>query len=198
MQSGRIATTPAIATRCFCPPERRFGDADILRPEAHVLLDDRGDDLIVRILKDHAGFLPDLPDIFLALRVHPVDPHRPLRGEEQRVHVLCEGRFSGSVVAEDRDDRALLHIDVDSVDCPDLLIVLLVFRVFYIIESKFYGLDNSHNMSPFCSSEASGSGRKLPMIVQISSRPSFVSAENATTFVPFFTSRPSRITFRAF
>ena len=124
--------------------------------------------------------------------------HRPLRGEEQRVHVLCEGRFSGSVVAEDRDDRAFLHIDVDSVDRPDLLIVLLVFPVFYIVESKFYGLDNSHNMSPFCSSEASGSGRKLPMIVQISSRPSFVSAENATTFVPFFTSSPSRITFRAF
>ena len=130
-------------------PDLLCRDSDIFRSESHVLLDDRGDDLIVRILKDHAGLLPDLPDVLLTLRIHPVDPHRSLCGDEQRIDVLREGRFSGSVVSEDRDDGALLHIDVDAVDGPDLLVVLVVLTVLYIIKSKLNGLDNSHILTPF-------------------------------------------------
>ena len=72
--------------------------AEIFRSEGHILVHHGSDDLIVRVLEDHAGFLPDPPEIALSGRIHVIHPHRPSGRNKQRVDLLGERRFSRSVV----------------------------------------------------------------------------------------------------
>ena len=95
--------TPAMATRCFCPPERRWGawrvnsamptaasasstrrrissagNAQILRGEGHVLLHHVGNDLVIRVLEHHAHAAADLQQQGL-VRWCPCPLHTPCR-----------------------------------------------------------------------------------------------------------------------
>ena len=88
--SGSIAMTPAIATRFFSPAAQVVGDpvgkvfdpddpegfmhpvvdrllikAKVGRAECHVLLDGRGEDLVVRVLEDDPDKLAHLADVLL-------------------------------------------------------------------------------------------------------------------------------------
>src|SRR5699024_11018244 len=69
-----------------------------------------GDDLIVRILEHHTGFLADLPDIIALCRVHMIHPHGSLRGDQQSVHMLGQGRFPAAVVAQHSNKLPRLDI----------------------------------------------------------------------------------------
>ena len=122
-------------------------NAHVFRAESDILLDDRSDNLVIRILKDHTCLLPNFPELRLLGGVDPVDPHSPLGREEQSVHVLGECGFSGSVMSEDRDEISFFDVNRDIINCPHLLNVVLILTVFQIIKCKLDRLDNSHFFS---------------------------------------------------
>ena len=84
-------------------------DTQILRPKSNIILDDRGNDLVVRILEDHAGGLTDVPEVFFILRIVAVDEDRSFCRQKQRVDQLCQRRFAGTVLSDDRDKTALFN-----------------------------------------------------------------------------------------
>ena len=106
--SGDRASTPASATRCFCPPERRghargdlvFRHTVVFQPEGHVLAHDRGHELVVRVLKHHADFAPQRPAVGGVGSVHAVDGQRAVLQRQQGVEVLDERGFAAAVVPE--------------------------------------------------------------------------------------------------
>ena len=97
-------------------PDLLGGDSDILRSESDVFLDDLRNDLIVRILKHHSGLSADLPQILLVFGVKSVYPDSSLSGKQERIDMLGESRFSGSVVSQYRYELSRLHIEVNAVD----------------------------------------------------------------------------------
>ena len=101
------------------------GDAQVLRGEGHVLLHHVGNDLVVRVLKDHAHPLADGEKVPLVLRVHPL--HQNLAGgrEQDGVHGLGQGGLSGAVVAQHRHEAALLNGEGDPVQGVFRLLALL-------------------------------------------------------------------------
>ena len=98
--------------------------AVVFKAESHILLHNRRDDLVIRILKDHARVLTDIENEVVVLRVHPADPNRAASRHIQRVEELGQRRFAAAVVAENRQKLALLHAHAHLIDR-----VLLRFRV---------------------------------------------------------------------
>ena len=88
--------------------------ADVLRAEADILLDDGCDDLVIRILEDHAGFL-------FILRIAATDEHGSLTRQVETVNQLCQGRLAGTVVAEHTHEAPGLDGQVDVIQGPGLL-----------------------------------------------------------------------------
>ena len=84
-------------------------DAEIFQTEGNVFLDDGGDDLVVRILEDHAGPLADLPDQLFFTGVVSADDNIAFCGNKQGVEQLGHGGFAGSVVAEDSNKLTRLN-----------------------------------------------------------------------------------------
>ena len=58
---------------------------DVLRSETDILLDDGSDDLVIRILENHTGFLSDVPDFLFILRIAPADEHGTLTRQIETV-----------------------------------------------------------------------------------------------------------------
>jgi len=102
---GLIARTPAMAMRCFSPPDRARGrrravllhadgferetdalpdlfprHADIFGAERHVVLHDGGDHLVIGILKDHTRVFADLEGLFIVRSVHAEHFHLARNG----------------------------------------------------------------------------------------------------------------------
>ena len=106
--------TPAIATRCFCPPEqvrrmlaqlihadlaesRIHAAADLLRRDAevfgakrHIVLHDVCDDLVIRVLEHHADVAAHINDA-PPRRCRSRRPSRAPRPDKDSVHVLLQG-----------------------------------------------------------------------------------------------------------
>jgi hypothetical protein len=89
------------------------GDTQVLRAETDILLDDLPDDLVVRILEDHTGFLPHLPEILCIVRIHAVYADRSACGEKKGIDVFCQRRFSGAVVPQHCHELAALYVEVN-------------------------------------------------------------------------------------
>ena len=81
--------------------------AQILRCEGHVVLHHVGDDLVVRILEDHAHGAADVQELVLVGGVHVPDPDLAGGGQEDGVHVLEQSGFAGAVVAQHGHEAAL-------------------------------------------------------------------------------------------
>ena len=91
------------------------GHAKILRPEGDFLIHHRGDQLIVRVLEDHARRLPDGKLVFLFCRIHPGD-FQPAGGWRiQRIDQPGKGGFAAAVVPEYDNELPFLHGKVDAV-----------------------------------------------------------------------------------
>ena len=84
------------------------GDSQILGAECHVIFHNRRDELVVRVLKDHAGALANRVGALALGGVHAANLHLPLIGNEQRVQMLRERRLPRSVAAEDAHELAAL------------------------------------------------------------------------------------------
>ena len=172
-------------------PDLICRNSDILRTEPDILLDHRSDDLVVRILENHTRLLADFPYLFLPGGINLVDPHRPLGRHEQRVHMLGQSRFAGTVVSEDRNEITFLNIKGHIIDCPDSFDLAVILSVFHIVKAQLYSFNDSHSRLLIFQI-------RFLIMVQISSRPSLVSAEKAMTGVPGAVPSSWRIVLRAF
>ena len=119
---------PATAIRCFCPPERRFVHSDclqaflhalfnllrrnteVLRTECHIILDYGCNDLIVRVLKHHAGGFSDVKKPVIVRRIHSEHNDTSSGRQQKRVDMLCKRRLAGAVMTENRNELASLDI----------------------------------------------------------------------------------------
>ena len=124
----------------YALPDFLCGNTHIFGAEADVLFNNLADDLVVRILKDHAGCLADVPEQRLILCVQAVHPDCSLCGKQKRVDVLCQSGFSRSVVAENGDKLAGLDIQRDIIDSPDGTGRISLFIALYIIMNQFADL----------------------------------------------------------
>ena len=78
-------------------------NAKIFRPEGDILLRDRCNDLVIRVLKYHPACAADLIQQRLVRRVHPGNKHTPARRKQDRVKMLEQRGFPGAVMTQDRD-----------------------------------------------------------------------------------------------
>ena len=63
-------------------PDFPGGHTYVFRPETHILFYHRGYNLVVRVLKDHAGHGADIPKPLCLSRIHILNPNGPLRGSQ--------------------------------------------------------------------------------------------------------------------
>ena len=103
------------AFQCLFHPLFEFfrRHAHIFRAEGHVLFHRGADDLVVRVLENHAGVAADLPDRVGFLRVAPGEEHRAFRREQDRIDVLNHRGFTGTVMAQNRNEITLFHVERD-------------------------------------------------------------------------------------
>ena len=86
-------------------------DAEILGREGYVILDDVGDDLVIRILKDHAHRGAHRQKVILVRRVHAVDIHLAAGRQQDGVEVLGERALAGAVVSQHGHERATRDLE---------------------------------------------------------------------------------------
>ena len=107
-------------------PDLLRRQADILRAKADILLHDGRDDLIVRVLENHAGRLTDRQQILFRCRLLPVDPHRPFRRCQKRIEMLRQRGFPGAIVPQNSHKLARRNRQIHMIHCPKGLIRLIV------------------------------------------------------------------------
>ncbi len=121
-------------------PERRVDPladlrarhAEVLRGEGNVVLHYVGDDLVVRVLEDHAHGAADGDQLLLVGRVHVLDPNLALRGDKDSVHVLGEGGFAGAVMPQHRHEAPLFDLEVNA---PEGLFLLIGIGIVYVFKT---------------------------------------------------------------
>ena len=81
-------------------------NAHVFKPERDVLLDYGGDNLVVRILKNHTGLLTNAPYMLVLGRIHAADKHSARGWNIERVQQLGQRGFAAAVMPENRDKLA--------------------------------------------------------------------------------------------
>ena len=120
------------------------GYPHIFRAEADILLDHRAYDLIIGILKYHAGFLPDGKSILFLGGVASVHQDITPCRIEYCIYVLCESGFAGAVSPENGDELAFFHRQIYTINSPgDGRHIALIITA-YIIKAKIMCLNDSH------------------------------------------------------
>ena len=59
--------------------------AEVFQAKGDVFLHNGGDDLVIRVLKDHADLLPDVPDALFVAGIHAVHHDAALLGQIKAV-----------------------------------------------------------------------------------------------------------------
>ena len=101
-----VGRMPAKFIHPHCPkaflhslPDFFRRNAKVFRPESHIFLDYLSNDLIVRVLEYHAGFLPHIPEIFLFRCVLPVHPYCTFRRIKDCIDMLSQCGLAGTVMS---------------------------------------------------------------------------------------------------
>ena len=92
--------TDVLETLGHALPQLSCGNAEVLGPEGNVVFHNRRDELVVWVLKYHAGALTNRVGVLALGGVHAANLHLPLIGNEQRVQMLRERRLPRPVAAE--------------------------------------------------------------------------------------------------
>ena len=90
--------------------------AEVLRRKGDILLDDGGDDLVVRILEHHADLLAHIVEVIFVAGVHPLDQHRARFGQQNGIEMLCQRGLAAAVRAQHGDKLAAPDVNADAVD----------------------------------------------------------------------------------
>src|SRR5439155_469759 len=88
-------------------------EAEVLRAEGNVFLDDRRHQLVVGMLEDHPHDLPYAPGVRRVAGGDAVDRDRATAWHEQRVEAFGERALAGAVVSDDREPLAAAHVHGD-------------------------------------------------------------------------------------
>ena len=138
---ARMAMTPAMATRCFCPPESRWGACWRVIVHAHrrQCLVHPTADLLRAPRPDSPGQRPHLPPPhwprsgypgsgtpcppcagypagpFLVGGVHAVHIHLAAAGQQDGVKMLGQGGLATAVVAQHRHEAPRFNVQRDAV-----------------------------------------------------------------------------------
>ena len=119
MQAGFMATTPAMAILLFLSSRKQvrrlssefshihiaegfiYSAADffrfhskVLRSKGDVIFNDGRNQLVIGVLKYHAGRLPYVPDVIVVGSIKSIYVYDAFRRQKQSVEVLCRGGFS--------------------------------------------------------------------------------------------------------
>ena len=87
----------------------RAGNAQILRAEGHILFHHVGNDLVVRILENHAHVPADGENPILVGGVDAADVDLAAGGKQYGIEMLGQGGFPAAVGSEDRHKASLLN-----------------------------------------------------------------------------------------
>ena len=91
--SHRFQTLIHPLPNIFC------GNTQIFWTKSHIFFYNCADDLIIRILKNHAGLLTDIPDICIRSGIHVIHPQSSLCRHQQTVDMFCQRGLSASVMS---------------------------------------------------------------------------------------------------
>ena len=141
-QHVRSRTRIAQHIHCFqgivyAPMYFLGGHTKVFGPEAHILLDDRGDYLVVGILEYYPDLLSYIQRPALIRRVHAVHGHAPLVRNDKGVHELRHCGFSASVMTDDGNEFAVKNIEAYTLQ---RLSFGAVIGVFYILNTNHIDL----------------------------------------------------------
>ena len=88
-------------------------EAQILRPEGHIFLHHRGDDLIVRYLEYHSHLGANGQSMSWIASIHPPDPHISHGGAQESVHLFGQRGLPRAVAPHQSHVLSLLDVKVD-------------------------------------------------------------------------------------
>ena len=137
------------------------GQPHVFTGKGHVLLHHVGNDLVVRVLKDHARRFADVKQPAFLFGVDAAHPDGAAGGQKNGVEVLCKGGFAAAVVAQHGGEGAFLNGEVHAVQRQAAL--------FVVAEGEVPGLNDGHVIclpsSGWCGRRAAAapwSGRQGP------------------------------------
>ena len=102
----------------FIHPAADFGRlyAQIFRTKGHIIFYNSRNQLIIGILKNHAGSLSHIPDVFIVTCIIAVHIDYTLCGQKQAVQVFCQRRLTGAVFSDNCSKAAPFNIKAEFFD----------------------------------------------------------------------------------
>ena len=97
------------------PADLGGGDAEVFGGESHVLLHHVGDDLVIRVLKDHAHRAADIQQQIVVGGIHAADKYLAAGRQQNGVHMLGQCGLAGAVMPQHGDKGPLLDLQIHAV-----------------------------------------------------------------------------------
>ena len=117
------------------PPDFVPRQTQVFRAEGHVFFHDRGDDLVIRVLKDHADGAADVQCPVGFARVPVLDPHVAGVRQQQRIEMLGQRRLARPVVAQDDHIFSLANLQIHPAQRRYRLFIALLVGVMEILDA---------------------------------------------------------------
>ena len=133
-----------VHPRAYLVPRHAY----VFRPEGNVLFNNGGNKLIIRILEHHAHPLAYAERVRLVRRVHAVHQYFSLRGQKQRVKMLCKRGFAAAVMPNHRHELAVVYGKGHVVQRLCRRVLVCVGYVLYLYQARFTFFsraDNAHS-----------------------------------------------------
>ena len=83
--------------------------AEVFRTKCHIVFNNRCDNLIIWILKDHANLSPKFPDLSHIGRIHTIDTDTSRRWQQKSVKMTRQSRFSRPIRSQNGDELTCLN-----------------------------------------------------------------------------------------
>ena len=106
----------------------------VFRAKTNILFDNCSNYLVVGILENHAGSLPDIPQIPLIPRVFAINQYSSFRRMQNRIDMFCKGWLTGAVMPEYCDKIALLYRQINIIYSTCNSVNFAVFISSYIVK----------------------------------------------------------------
>ena len=113
--------------------------AEVFKAKGAVLLHHGGDDLVVRVLEDHAASFAHFEAVFFLVRGDAVNPDLALLRDVEGVEQLGKRRFAAAVAAQHGHELAALHAQAHAGDGFFLRALVAKLYIFYFNDGVSHG-----------------------------------------------------------